>query len=99
MPADLRSRTAASARGRLWVVIVLARPRGAGHGLRELSRALSEQGARRVSAGVYLAPDAEGLGERLASIAGRIRVAGGRVIVADSRVVESRAARGGADER
>ena len=74
----------------MWVVIVLARPSDPGPELRELARALREHGARRVSAGVYLAPDAEGLGERLAGIADRIRVAGGRVVVADSRVVESR---------
>ena len=97
MSAHARSLARAEAPPRLWVIVMVARPQRDDQGLRDLLRTLREHRARRISSGVFLARDVEGIGEQLVAAADRIRSAGGQVIIADSRVVTPEAP-GAADD-
>ena len=90
MDADLSSPAMDADPGtHLWIVMIAARPeRDAA--LRELRRMLREHGARRVSPDVMLAPDRAGMGRRLKSLADRIAKDGGRVIFAESVILDDR---------
>jgi len=73
---------------RFWLVLLVAPPRSLDRMLRDALRAIKQSGARRISRGTYLVPDAHGMSEDLAALANLIRSNGGEVLVADSRMIE-----------